>query len=214
MLTEPLADGQPDAAGSDVNEGGGRARILRTAADLFLSQGYAETSLRTIADAVDMRPASIYHHFDSKDALLSEILTIGIDAVSTAFDATTVAADDVGLAGRDRLLAHVGAHLRALFANHSFTATHVTVFPFVPDAVRAAAIGSRDGYEARWTHLLDGLAPGHDPDQLGLMRLGLLGALNSSVQWFDPGAGRSLDDLAETMVAMTWPGLTSGVGGS
>ena len=52
----------------------GRDRILREAAELFLTRGYAETSLRTIADAVDMRPASIYHHFDSKDALLTDCL--------------------------------------------------------------------------------------------------------------------------------------------
>lgn len=191
--------------GTDVASMGGRDRILLRAAQLFLENGYAETSLRTIADAVEMRPASIYHHFKSKDALLTEILAIGIDAVSTAFD--TVTAGLSGDAdGKTRLAAHVAGHLEALFAHHAFTATHVTIFPFVPDLVRASAIDDRDMYEAKWAALLEEIVPGLDHDGLRLTRLALFGAMNSTVQWFDPAAG-SLTGLADALVATLWNGL-------
>ncbi len=184
---------------------GGRDRILLRAAQLFLTSGYAETSLRTIADAVEMRPASIYHHFASKDALLAEILDIGMEAVTSAFDAT---AQRLGaeVDGEARLTAHVAAHLDALFAHHAFTAAHVTVFPFVPANVRAAAVDTRDAYEAKWTTLLETVAPGLDDAGVRLTRLALFGAMNSTVQWFDPAAG-SLDDLATAIVRTLWRGL-------
>ncbi len=184
----------------------GRDRILRVAAELFLTKGYAETSLRTIADAVEMRPASIYHHFDSKDALLTEILDIGMDAVTTAFDA--VASETSNTGGRERLEAHVAGHLRALFANHAFTAAHVTVFPFVPADVREASVAQRDAYEAQWSSLLAELAPRLEPDALRLTRLALFGAMNSAVQWFDPSEG-SIDELAKNIVSTLWHGLGS-----
>ena len=185
-------------------ESDGRSRILLSAAQLFLEHGYAETSLRTIADAVDMRPASIYHHFDSKDALLGEILEIGMDAVMNAFTAAERTVLDAQPA--ERLTAHVSAHLEALFANHAFTAAHVTVFPFVPDEVRVASVPRRDEYEARWTDLLHDLAPGLDDEGVRVTRLSLLGVMNSTLQWFDPAEG-ALDDLARTFVDTMWRGL-------
>jgi AcrR family transcriptional regulator len=181
----------------------GRARILREAASLFLTRGYAETSMRTIAEAADIRPASIYHHFESKDALLTEILTIGMDAVTTAFldvDAGALRSP------RERLEAHVAGHLRALFTNHAFTAAHVTVFPFAPEDVRRAAVPERDAYEAQWTELLSEVAPNLSDEARRVVRLALFGAMNSSVQWFDSAEG-SVDDLAETVVTALWQGI-------
>ena len=185
----------------------GRDRILREAAELFLARGYAETSLRTIAEAVEMQPASIYHHFDSKDALLTEILEIGMDAVTTAFRAAASELEP-SATNQDRLRAHVAGHLRALFANHAFTAAHVTVFPFAPRDVRTAAVPQRDAYEASWTELLSAVAPGLDDEAAGVARLALFGAMNSTVQWFDPANG-STDDLATNIVDTLWNGLAN-----
>jgi len=183
----------------------GRDRILLQAAQLFLTHGYAETSLRTIADAVELRPASIYHHFESKDALLTEILDIGMTAVMTAFD-SAVDRLPADASGEHRLTTHVAAHLNALFAHHAFTAAHVTVFPFVPSEVRRTAVATRDSYEARWTALLEEIAPRLDDDGLRLTRLTLFGAMNSTLQWFDPAEG-ALDDLAARIVSTVWNGL-------
>jgi len=197
-----ILDHTPSTDAADLT---GRDRILLRAAELFLEHGYAETSLRTIADAVEMRPASIYHHFDSKDSLLAEILDIGMDAVTTSFD-SAAAEVSPGADGKARLAAHVTGHLEALFAHHAFTAAHVTVFPFVPTEVRAAAVDRRDAYEAQWTALLADIAPGLDANGARLARLALFGAMNSTVQWFDPKAG-SLEELANALVSTLWHGL-------
>ena len=52
--------------------------ILEAALELFSVQGYEATSISQIADAVGIRKASMYSHFDSKqeilDALVQEVL--------------------------------------------------------------------------------------------------------------------------------------------
>ncbi len=57
-----------------------RARILHEAIQLFGAHGYAGTSMRDIAQAVGIRPASIYAHFASKEQVLVEALTGTLDA--------------------------------------------------------------------------------------------------------------------------------------
>lgn len=183
----------------------GRVRILDEAASLFLHQGYAETSLRHIASAAGMQAGSVYYHFASKDEILEEILREGIVGVDDAF---VTAAAELGpdASAAERLGGHVRTHLGALFEHGAYTAAHVTAFHSAPPAVRAASIPVRDGYEQRWNELLSDIAPDTDAD-LTLVRLLLLGAMSSALEWFDPGGARTLDDVTDTIVRQTLRGL-------
>jgi len=60
----------------------GRERILIAAKALFLDKGYIPTSMQEIAEAAGLRKASIYHHFQDKEALFSEIVLEEITAWS------------------------------------------------------------------------------------------------------------------------------------
>lgn len=51
-----------------------RDRILANAARLFCEQGVAVTTVREIADAVELNSGSLYYHFASKHAIATEIL--------------------------------------------------------------------------------------------------------------------------------------------
>ena len=50
-----------------------RTEILQTAASLIATSGL-RTSLQEIADAAGILPGSLYHHFESKEAILVELL--------------------------------------------------------------------------------------------------------------------------------------------
>ncbi|MBY6351637.1 TetR/AcrR family transcriptional regulator [Rhodococcoides corynebacterioides] len=52
-----------------------RDEILDAAAELFTVGGFTATSTRAVADAVGVRQASLYNHFDSKDAILAALLS-------------------------------------------------------------------------------------------------------------------------------------------
>ena len=187
----------------------GRERIVQAAAARFLDHGFAATTLRDIAADVGIRAGSIYYHFESKDALLREILTAGIAAMDEAFDEVAEATAEASPG--ERVRAHVAAHLSVLFERGPVTAAHVTAFRTLPDEVRADLIPARDGYEQRWAGLLAELRDeGHlaaDLD-LTLLRLTLLGAMNFAVEWFDPDRA-NLDELVEVVTRQFWTGASA-----
>lgn len=67
--------GRPQVAraGHAIAGGARRTEILQTAASLIATSGL-RTSLQEIADAAGILPGSLYHHFESKEAILVELL--------------------------------------------------------------------------------------------------------------------------------------------
>jgi AcrR family transcriptional regulator len=60
---------RPSAAAGETR----RDQILDTAADLFASRGF-RTSLQEVAKACGILPGSLYHHFESKEAIVFELV--------------------------------------------------------------------------------------------------------------------------------------------
>ena len=68
-----MAKAESLRAGGTADSGTRRAEILQTAASLIASSGL-RTSLQEIADAAGILPGSLYHHFESKEAILVELI--------------------------------------------------------------------------------------------------------------------------------------------
>ncbi len=68
-----MAKAESLRAGGTADSGTRRAEILATAASLIASSGL-RTSLQEIADAAGILPGSLYHHFESKEAILVELI--------------------------------------------------------------------------------------------------------------------------------------------
>ncbi|MEH0819527.1 MULTISPECIES: TetR/AcrR family transcriptional regulator [unclassified Micromonospora] len=54
--------------------GGTRARIQAVALELFTEQGYERTSLREIAERLNVTKAALYYHFKSKDEIVNSFV--------------------------------------------------------------------------------------------------------------------------------------------
>lgn len=72
-----------------------RRLILDAARDLFVRKGYEATSMRAIAKRIEYTPTAIYHHFDSKEALLLELCTRDFRALAEAFNRLADVTDPV-----------------------------------------------------------------------------------------------------------------------
>jgi AcrR family transcriptional regulator len=51
-----------------------RDEILKVAASLFAAKGYEETTIREIGDAAGILSGSLYHHFQTKEEMLHELV--------------------------------------------------------------------------------------------------------------------------------------------
>jgi len=173
----------------------GRQRLLDAAAQLFVDQGYAGTTLRQIASAAGIKAGSIYHHFDSKDELFIAVLHDGIIVMLDAFETSCSALDAADPIDR-QLLAHVHAHLSAVFENGPYTTAHVAAFFTAPDDVRRQVVPQRDLYEQRWNDLFKRLLPTLSSKDRQLRRLFLFGVMNASAEWFDRNGALSVEQLA------------------
>ena len=62
-----------------MEKGNTKSEILNAALDLFSTQGYEATSISQIAEAVGIRKASLYSHFDSKQAILDALVDVVLE---------------------------------------------------------------------------------------------------------------------------------------
>ena len=52
-----------------------REQLLSIAVEMFAEQGFAGTSLRSIAKKAGVSPALLIHHFDTKEELIKEAIS-------------------------------------------------------------------------------------------------------------------------------------------
>lgn len=172
-----------------------REVILDASAGLFSRRGYHATSLREIAAAAGMLPGSVYYHFASKDELLLAVYAEGVERIASRVDAAV----ERKRAARARLRAACVAHLETLLERSDYAQVVVRVLPDDAPAIAQKLADLRNDYERRFSRLIDHLELPRQVDRK-LLRLGLLGALNSAQIWYRPDgdapqiiAGRLLD---------------------
>ncbi|WP_243057518.1 TetR/AcrR family transcriptional regulator [Nocardioides sp. SR21] len=71
-----------------------RDDLLEIAAELFAEKGFKNTTVRDIADAAGILSGSLYHHFDSKESMVDEILRTFQEELFAAYDEVIASKDD------------------------------------------------------------------------------------------------------------------------
>lgn len=69
------------AANDQAAVPGRRDAILAIAAEIFAQKGFVATTVREIADEAGILSGSLYHHFDSKETMVDEIIGDFVDAM-------------------------------------------------------------------------------------------------------------------------------------
>jgi AcrR family transcriptional regulator len=184
-----------------------KERILRIGTELFAQQGYDATGISELSKAVGLGRGALYHHIESKEALLFEI---GKALLARMIDAGDAIADqDVDGETKLRLLA------RTLLREH---ATHRDAWALVVTETRAlnaehrALINeARDRYEAIWAAALEQAAnEGRLRPVDEIERRGILGMLNSARRWMRPSGPVAPEAIADRYIDMLVDGLAHG----
>jgi len=196
--------GRPRKTLAERDEGNRRRELIRAAARLFHRKGFAATSTRDIAAKAGMQSGSPFYHFKSKSALLHAVMEEGL---RSAGQQQARALQALGADGTSTAAVAPDAALRALIRAH-FDILLGPGSDFVPVMLyesrsltprqRADIAKLQREYEAHWLPVLRALREtGRLRTDVHLARLLILGALNWTVQWFDPKRPATLDDLTD-----------------
>ncbi|MFL5680398.1 MAG: TetR/AcrR family transcriptional regulator [Chloroflexota bacterium] len=186
-----------------------RRRAIEDAASaLFHERGYAATSVRDIAAALDIRGASLYAHVTSKEDVLFTL----VDRAASAFEAAAAAAVDA-TRGRDaatRLSALVRAHIGVIASDPELASVFVSEWRHLGGERRAAILARRDAYERLFRDVIvDGMASGElastDP---ALAATFVLTALNGLAGWYRGDGRLSRDRIADHYADLAVRSLT------
>jgi AcrR family transcriptional regulator len=184
-----------------------RDEILLVAAELFAAKGYEETTIREIGDAAGILSGSLYHHFQTKEEMLHDLLR-GFILMIPEYQAIV----DRGWKSRETICAMIDLALRTVVSNpHTVTITvherkylarHPT-FAYVETAWKDMA--------KIWSGVLKkGVEEGVVRDDLDLhLVLRMVNDLiAAAVDWYRPGGRYSIDTIIDTQIALIFGGIS------
>ena len=175
--------------------------IRDTAAGLFARDGFTRTSMAELAGACGVSKALLYHYFDSKEALLFDILR----AYLADLEAAVAIAPRAAASPRD----HLRDLIRALLRQYREAGNTHKLLTFelavLADDRQAELRGAERRIMARFDAALAAAAAdaGRRVPLDGPRAMMLFGTLNWTYTWFRDDGKLSLDDYCELVTDST-----------
>ena len=181
-----------------------RSTLMAVCVDVFNRHGYDATSMGMLAKHLGISKSAIYHHVESKEAILEQALDDALGALEAAFDEVEASEGDAG----ERVEAAVRSTLRVL-ADHMPQVTLLLRLRGNSD-VELHAMERRRSITRRLGALLEvGQAEGTVRDDItprNLARL-TLGMINSIVDWFRPDGPHTVEDMVRSVAGVVLTGV-------
>ncbi|CAM3562919.1 TetR/AcrR family transcriptional regulator [Nocardioides marinus] len=204
----------PEPAGGPAASTAGASRreeLLRIAADLFATKGFRNTTVRDIADAAGILSGSLYHHFDSKESMVDELMRTFQAELFAAYDDILASTDDA----RSKLERAVrlsfetierrGAEV-AIFQNEAATLGQLERFGYLAERNRQ----SRDVWVSLLTEGVESGALRSDLDITLTYRF-IRDTVWVAVRWYRPGGPHTTTEVADQYLTILLDGIaTSG----
>lgn len=182
--------------------------IVAAAAKVFRTKGYHAATVRDIADAVGLLKGSLYHHFESKEALLYLVVKEPIAQMYR----TIAAIADTDLTATEKLRRAIAAHLEAFDRHYPQLFVYLRERESVKRRFREMIGFSPKDYERCWQQILrEGVESGEFRRDLDLQvtSYGLLGMLNWAYKWYDPEGRLSVAEVADQFTSLALAGVAA-----
>ena len=186
-----------------------RDELLAIAADLFARRGFKNTTVRDIADAAGILSGSLYHHFDSKESMVDEILSTFQTELFERYDAIVASSLDV----RRKVEAVVKASFEAIDKHHAEVAIFQNEASYLMEYDRFDYLRTRNAqFRQLWMGLLeDGVSSGalrRDLDAELVFRF-IRDTVWVAVRWYRPGGPLSADEVAQQYLSILLDGIAA-----
>jgi len=183
-----------------------RLEILRAAGREFRTRGFAETGMREIAAAADLSPANLYNYFRGKDEILFFCQDSALDRLIANLEKTRRAKTKA----TEKLQSLITFHLHCVLDEVEGSAAHLLTNS-IPHHLQKRLLAKRDRYERGLRQMIAAGIRGAEfvATDPALATRAILGALNSTVLWFNPQGALTADSVAEKFANYLIRGLCS-----
>ena len=194
---------------SRTNDSERRAELLELAAQLFAERGFRATTVRDIADAAGILSGSLYHHFDSKESMVDEILTRFQEELFGRYEEIVAR----GLGPRETLEAVVVASFESIDRHHAEVAIYQNEAKYLAQFERFGYLRQRNNQLRKlWKGILeDGVRAGvfrADLDVELVYRF-IRDTVWVAVHWYRPGGGLSAKSVAQQYLGLLLDGIAT-----
>jgi AcrR family transcriptional regulator len=182
-----------------------REKILLAAAHIFQQKGYHAASMQDIADAVDLKKGSLYHHVDSKQDILYALLDEAVGMILERLK--SVAAQD--LTPREKIRQAMRQYFTFLAENPSLSAVLLLEYRSLEPHYKQKHIPLRDQVDSIWQDIIEqGNAEGDfSAPEPSLISKALLGVLNWTITWYREDGPLSAEEIADQFTDLFFAGL-------
>ncbi|HVM31118.1 MAG TPA: TetR/AcrR family transcriptional regulator [Candidatus Limnocylindrales bacterium] len=185
-----------------------RQQIEDAASTLFRERGYAATSVRDIAHALNIQGGSLYAHVASKEDVLWSIVSRAADRFNA--EVAPLAADHSTTLATTRLRQMVRAHVEVVTSSQRDAAVFLHEWRFLSPDRRTQMAERRDAYEALFRQAIgEGISAGTfsavDPR---VTATAILTALNGIATWYRPDGPLSAQEIADQYADLFLRALT------
>lgn len=181
--------------------------ILETAARLICVKGYAATGIQEIADACELTKAGLYHYIQSKENLLLEIMSYGMDLFEEQVLSQVIGIEDP----LERLKACMAKNIRLVTRGWS---KEITIILHEHATLHGPAGKQINARKKRYVRFLE--ESFQEAMDKGLIRkvnpkiaaFAFLGMVLWIYKWFQPDGQLTDDEVADGMIDLLFQGLT------
>lgn len=183
-----------------------RDEIREAAARLFRDKGYAATSMRDLAGAVDIKASSIYNHFDSKEEILRQICFDN----AQRFLAGLQEVENSAVSATEKLRALIGLHIRIATEDLTSITAFNDEWRHLNEPYLSEFKAIRRDYERRFQSIIeDGMNKGElRPMDSHIATYTLFSSMRWLYDWYKSGKRISTDDLQRDISALLMNGLS------
>ena len=186
-----------------------REELLQIAGALFAQRGFKNTTVRDIADAAGILSGSLYHHFDSKESMVDELLSSFQTALFDRYDA--ILGSD--LDARAKVDAVVRASFDAIHEHHNEVAIFQNDAGYLTEFERFSYLEEHNRrFREMWVDLLA------EGTRSGVLRPDLDSELTYrfirdtvwvAVRWYRPGGELTSQQVADQYLSILLDGIAA-----
>jgi AcrR family transcriptional regulator len=182
-----------------------RENILKAAAQIFQEKGYHAASMQDIAEAVDLKKGSLYHHVSSKQEILLALLDEALDLIIERLQPI----QEKKIIPSTKLRQLMGAYLAFLVERRSLSSVLLLEYRSLESELQKQHIPRRDRVESIWIETIEeGIKGGEfNSSDPGITTKAIFGALNWAITWYREDGPLSPEEIADQLTSLFLEGL-------